>query len=307
MWLKLDAAFYGHPKVVLAGRDARDIFGASLCWSAFYTTDGFLPAWCLARLAADAAGGDGSSIDAPAAAQRLVAVGLWEKTPGGYQIHDYLKHQTARARIKAIAKKRAQAGAIGGVAERKQNGSKTEANEEATVEQPSNTSPPNGAANEPVESRTKNIELISPAPLPPAPPAPDPEARGPEPTPMLAFPKPHELERAATESHPLYEPLVTLFGKPPARDLPSWRDDITALEEMGATPEDVPIAAEAYTAIMGDDNGRPIPRTRAALIRHWHRCLQAASYPEDVSHVTGGYAPHEAPIVAWSRRQGYAP
>jgi hypothetical protein len=122
---------------------------------------------------------------------------------------------------------------------------------------------------------------------------------------MLAFPKPKDVERAELEGHPLFGPLVELFQRPPTRDLPEWRDDITALEEMGARPEQVPIAAEAYAAIMGDDDGRPILLTRAALIRHWHRCIQAASYPP--SRVTVGSTSHEAGIVAWSRRYGYAP
>jgi len=299
MWLKLDAAFYGHPKVVLAGRDARDIYGAGLCWSAFYTTDGFLPRWCLARLASDGAGGDGAVIDAEAAAKRLVAVGLWELVPGGFQIHDYLKHQPSRSKLRSNAKQRAQAGAAGGVAKAKQNAGKLLADDVANAEQ----TPSNAATkNVPDKDIEIDYELRAPAPLPPPPVTKEPVARAPEPTQLRAIPKPHEVERAATEAHPLYEPLVTLFGRPPARDLPAWRDDITALEEMGATPEQVPIAAEAYTAIMGEDNGRPIPRTRAALVRHWQRCIQAASYPEAVSRVTGGYAPHEAPIVAWARR-----
>jgi len=114
-------------------------------------------------------------------------------------------------------------------------------------------------------------------------------------------PKPGELERAATEAHPLYEPLVAALGRPPARDLPTWHDDLAALEEMGATPEDIPRAVAGYAQTMGcDATGRPILLTRAALVRHWYRCLDA---PDDAaSHVTGGYAAHEAPIVAWARR-----
>jgi hypothetical protein len=105
---------------------------------------------------------------------------------------------------------------------------------------------------------------------------------------MLAFPKPKDVERAAIEAHPLTAPLVERFGPVTSRDLDAWRDDLATLDELGATPEQVPRAAEAYVAIMGHDNGRPIPLTRPALIRHWHRCIQAASYPEDVSRVTVG-------------------
>lgn len=122
--------------------------------------------------------------------------------------------------------------------------------------------------------------------------------------PLRAVPKPHELERAATEAHPLYEPLVAALGRPPARDLPTWHDDLAALDEMGATPEDIPRAVAGYAHTMGcDATGRPILLTRAALVRHWYRCLEAPPFgSSDASHVTGGYAAHEAPIVAWARR-----
>jgi hypothetical protein len=150
------------------------------------------------------------------------------------------------------------------------------------------------------------------APLPPTPVVSvQPAERAPESDPVLALavtrlqaiPKPKDAERAATESHPLFEPLVTLFGKPPARELPAWRDDLATLDEMGALPEDIPRAAEAYVAIMGHDNGRPIPLTRPALVRNWYRCIDAASYPDDLP---GAYQPQEAGIVTWSRRYGYA-
>lgn len=116
--------------------------------------------------------------------------------------------------------------------------------------------------------------------------------------PLRAVPKPHELERAQTEAHPLYEPLVALLGRPPTRDLPEWRDDLAALDEMGATPEDIPRAVAGYAQTMGcDATGRPILLTRAALVRHWYRCLDA---PEDSP--SAEHTAQEAGAVAWARR-----
>jgi hypothetical protein len=94
-------------------------------------------------------------------------------------------------------------------------------------------------------------------------------------TPLRAVPKPREVERAATESHPLFAPLVAVFGRPPASELRDWHTTLAALDELGALPDDIPRAAAGYSVVMGTDaTGRPILLTRPALVRHWHRCLQ---------------------------------
>ncbi len=84
-WVKVDDQFFRHPKVVAAGRDARDLYLAALCYSAGSLTDGFVPAGSLRILAAEA------EVDnAPACAELLLTAGLWEQVEGGYQIHDWL-------------------------------------------------------------------------------------------------------------------------------------------------------------------------------------------------------------------------
>lgn len=86
-WVKLDDQFFSNPKVLLAGRDARDLYLAGLAFCAAQLTDGFIPDNALRMLAAQA------DVDEPAAlAVRLVAVDLWERLDGGYQIHDWLKY-----------------------------------------------------------------------------------------------------------------------------------------------------------------------------------------------------------------------
>jgi hypothetical protein len=120
---------------------------------------------------------------------------------------------------------------------------------------------------------------------------------------LLRYAKPKDVERAQVEAHPLYEPLVTLFGRPPARELPFWRDDIATLDEMGALPDDVPRVADAYSAIMGHDTtGRPILLTRPALVRHWFRCMNALDDEAPVDHTS-----QEAGAVAWAKRYGLVP
>ena len=270
-WIKHDTRFYGHPKVIAAGRDARDVYQAGLCWSGEYFTDGFLPAWCLVRLVADAAGGDGATIDPAAVSQRLVSVGLWEKAPGGFQIHDYLRHQTSRAKMRSTARKRAQAGALGGAAPSKQNGSKNEANDEAnpeqTVEQIASATSPNGSANEPEELRSKKGEVVNTPPTPPLD-AGGPSARESEPT-ELRILKPWERDLAEAERDPLFAPIVELDGRPLTRTAATrvceHRD---ALNALGATPDEVRRRAANYRLIMSPG----IPLTVRALLDHWERC-----------------------------------
>lgn len=84
-WLKLDDCFFRHPKVIAAGRDARDLYLAGLCYCGAGLTDGVIPAGALRILGADA------DIDDPkAAVTTLVRVGLWEMTESGeHRVHDY--------------------------------------------------------------------------------------------------------------------------------------------------------------------------------------------------------------------------
>ncbi len=108
-WVKLDDDFFSNPKVMRAGRDARDLYLAALCFCNRGLTDGHIPQEALRRLAADA------DIDnVREAAERLIAVGLWDACDGGYQIHDYLEYQPSRERVNATREVRAEAGSRGG-------------------------------------------------------------------------------------------------------------------------------------------------------------------------------------------------
>lgn len=91
-WAKLDDEFYDHPKVLQAGLAAVGLFAVGLSYSARKLTDGFLAFEVVARL--------GPGVEVEALATRLVEVGLWETTPGGYLIHDYLAFNPSGKHVK---------------------------------------------------------------------------------------------------------------------------------------------------------------------------------------------------------------
>src|SRR5690349_13647368 len=109
-WVKLDDQILTHPKILRAGRDARDLFIAGLCFCAGHLTDGAIPAGAVRIL-----GGMAGIEDEAASAERLVAVGLWtQDQDGGYLVHDYLDYQPSRERAEQIKQARQQAGSKGG-------------------------------------------------------------------------------------------------------------------------------------------------------------------------------------------------
>src|SRR5260221_4113266 len=95
-WLKLDDNFFGDPKVVEAGRDARDLFLAGLTYCSRHLTDGRIPAGALARIAADA-----EVVDECALAERLVSVGLWRQEDPEYNVPKFLQYNPFAEQIQA--------------------------------------------------------------------------------------------------------------------------------------------------------------------------------------------------------------
>jgi len=100
-WVRLDDGFPDHPKVQQAGGDAAWLYVCGLAYSARYLTDGAIPAEAIARLSDRA--------DPRALAERLVAVGLWERRASGYLIHDFGEYNppadSVRARRDAAAER----------------------------------------------------------------------------------------------------------------------------------------------------------------------------------------------------------
>lgn len=131
-WAKLDDGFFDHPKVLVAGEDAANLYVRGLVWCCKHLTDGAIPREALRTLT--------GRRDAAALAAKLVASGLWEAREGGWAVHDFHDHNPTAAEVKArrseLSAKRAEAGKRGGIrsgqvrggeANTKQNASKHEA------------------------------------------------------------------------------------------------------------------------------------------------------------------------------------
>jgi hypothetical protein len=110
-WIKLDDQWMEHPKIVTVGRDARDVWLASITWCAKYLTDGYFPKNLLPTLAT-MAGVDVANCQT--FANDLVDVCLWELEGNKYLVHDYLKYNPTKEQAIATREARKEAGKIGG-------------------------------------------------------------------------------------------------------------------------------------------------------------------------------------------------
>jgi len=119
-WARVDDGWWCHPKVLTLDLDARGLWVSALSWSCQQQTD-VVPV-SIVRMCGD----DGTVAD------KLVAVGLWRETGGGYLIHDWDDYQSERA-------KKAAAGREGG----KASGESRRANSQVsdTIEAPEPASP----------------------------------------------------------------------------------------------------------------------------------------------------------------------
>jgi hypothetical protein len=143
-WVKLDDGFFGHPKVQRAGRDAAQLFLASLCYSSSYLTDGVVDKSALGAVSALVGIPNRVAKTLPS---QLCNAGLWRDCGDHWEINDYLEYNPSRTdvesdrRVKHEAKVRAGhiGGIASGVARRKHNGSTHEAAPKQTA---SKTKPP---------------------------------------------------------------------------------------------------------------------------------------------------------------------
>lgn len=111
-WIRLEDTFDQHPKTRMAGAAAIYLHVAALCYSSRCLTDGFVDAALLSGMAGF------SRPQAEKHAARLVEVGLWEKAPNGYWIHDYLEYNRSKQAVQKerdAAKERMQAKRSGNV------------------------------------------------------------------------------------------------------------------------------------------------------------------------------------------------
>lgn len=88
MWVRIESRTPGHPKLAGLSHAARWLWIAGLCYCGEYLTDGAIKRETAATLM------DGYR---QAHAVELVAAGLWDLTPDGYRVHDYLDFQPSAA------------------------------------------------------------------------------------------------------------------------------------------------------------------------------------------------------------------
>lgn len=108
-WVRIDDRAPENRKLLAAGAVASWLWVCGLAYANRQTLhDGFVPAAALAMLYPIA--------NVKRHAERLVEVGLWERAPSGFRIHDYAQYQPDfSAQREDLAAKRSVAGRVGGL------------------------------------------------------------------------------------------------------------------------------------------------------------------------------------------------
>ena len=103
--IQVEASVRTHRKFLQAGPAASWLWLCSVGYSQDGLTDGFIPFEAINYL----------GVKAPQNLKaKLVEVGLWEQVEGGWQIHDYAKHNRTAAQVNSIKQAKRTAGAAGG-------------------------------------------------------------------------------------------------------------------------------------------------------------------------------------------------
>jgi hypothetical protein len=106
-YIQVEASVRTHTKFLKAGPAASWLWLCGMGYCQDGLTDGFIPDQALDYLGVKAAA-------AKKLADELVKVRLWERTDGGWQVHDYLKHNKSAEEIKRVRDERALGGLKGG-------------------------------------------------------------------------------------------------------------------------------------------------------------------------------------------------
>lgn len=168
-WVKIDDGAAEHPKVQALSNGAFRVWFAGLCYCNRRLSDGHIEEPVAAGLAFQA---DRSRWEALleelCTAPEGFASSLWEKTPTGYRVHDYLDYQPTRKKVlaeRAAARRRmrkVRAGSRSGERSGEHRGSRSgERSVEPPAERPRNTAA--GSAEVPSQVRGK---FRDPGPLP---------------------------------------------------------------------------------------------------------------------------------------------
>jgi hypothetical protein len=118
-WVAIEHDFCDNPKILKVGAAGGWAHLRAIIYAARHRTDGFVPDEAVWQILHDDPVMD---VEANGLAKgdfeaSMVQAGLWHRVANGYQIHDYLKHQS---NAESIREKRARAGRLGGLAKAKQ-------------------------------------------------------------------------------------------------------------------------------------------------------------------------------------------
>lgn len=162
-WVKLDTGIFRNPKVVTVSADAKLLYVAGICYAGDNLTDGMIPANALPILAAEA-----TIRNIKRAVSELVSAGLWIAKENGYEVHDYLEHNSRSGDVQAkrdAAKERMQRNRSQNVRANKERSSQnvrpTKEIEEEIEEEVGGKPPITPSAKEPTKPTTYPVEFES--------------------------------------------------------------------------------------------------------------------------------------------------
>lgn len=136
LWMRIDVHYFNHPKVIQLPPLAQLLYLRAVGYSKLHLTDGKLSTQAIRSIACDLA----ASIKGADVLKTIddwvtgmVAVGLFEQTDVGVDIHDFLEWNQSKQEVEYINELRRKAGKKGG--RPKANESKTKANDLANEKQ----------------------------------------------------------------------------------------------------------------------------------------------------------------------------
>jgi len=89
-WIKIDDGFPNHPKIIGLTDRAFRLHIQGLCYCGTYLTDGFIPYAAVNGMLAE---------PEMKPTDELEEATLWVRVDGGFEIHDYLEHQTSKRSV----------------------------------------------------------------------------------------------------------------------------------------------------------------------------------------------------------------
>ena len=152
-WFRVDDTFPMNVKAISCSLNAIGLWTLAGAWSCQQLTDGAIPRSIIEAFASRVleANVDGASI-----ASELVASGLWDETPDGYQFHDWDDYQYTAKEVEDRRAKRAEAGRKGGIKSGQARRSKREASASSNAKQKRSKNEPHPIPSHPIPKEDKS-------------------------------------------------------------------------------------------------------------------------------------------------------